>query len=84
MSEFGEIPQSNALSEADPLSVQELLTRNPFDYVRNGGLAVAVIAEYREYRRRYQEAELLGKTKPKQSKATLSSTSPLSAEELGF
>lgn len=62
----GMIPQSNALAEASPESLGELLTRDPFGYSRQD--RDRVVADLRAMRAKWALAEATGghrKTKPK-------------------
>ena len=64
----GTIPQSNALAEASPESISDLLSRDPEHYTPDDW--TRVIGTYREQRERWAKAEAAGsKSLPKQPKA---------------
>lgn len=58
---IGEIPQSNALAQASPESITELLTRDPMGYARQD--RVRIIEHYRELRAIWAKAEANGEHK---------------------
>lgn len=55
---MGEIPQSNALAEASPESLGELLSRDPFGYSRQD--RDRVVADLRAMRAKWAAAEAVG------------------------
>jgi len=81
----GLIPQSEALSEAEPQSLSELLSRDPFQHSqKDRGTIVALL---REQRVKWEAAEAAGKTKPAQkasSNAAASLITKLGAGDLGL
>ena len=68
MSEIGTIPQSPALAEADPLSLQVLMSSDPEgpDFASRLPLIVRALREQAE---RFVKAEAEGKRAPKAAKA---------------
>lgn len=66
MTATGELPNSSALSEANPQSLDELLSRDPEGYSKQDRMLV--IKALREQRARYEAAEAAGKA-PRASKA---------------
>ena len=62
----GTIPQSNALAEASPESISDLLSRDPEHYTPDDWLRV--IGTYREQRERWAKAEAAGAKSIKQPK----------------
>lgn len=82
----GEIPQSNALSEASPDSLSELFSRDPEHY---GDQDIdRVIAEMRTQRTRHELAEAAGKpirnTKAKSPTSNTKLTTNHSADDMGL
>jgi hypothetical protein len=76
--ENGTIPQSNALAEASPESLNDLMSRNPFEYTLAD--EVRVIEELRKLRQRVMDAQAGGKGKPK-GKAPVRLGTPEQAKE---
>ena len=79
------IPQSSALAEADPLSLNLLMSLDPEDPTFVEGLP-RIVRALREQAERFAAAEANGKRAPKAQKAIEppSSSSAASIEELGF
>lgn len=82
MSEIGQIPQSTALSEADPGSLTELMSRDP------EGLSAQdrsqIIRHLREDRERREKAASEPGAAPRQRKAPAVATVPIDPEALGL
>ena len=78
-----EIPQSNALVEATPDSLAELLSRDPEGYSKQD--RGRIIEALRAQRIKWQESEASG-PKPRRASATvaLTSTATSTAEDLGL
>lgn len=85
MSELGIIPQSTALSEADPASLSELMSRDPEGYQRQD--RDNIIAALRADRARREAAERTaaesGRAKPKAARAAGPAV-PIDIEKLGL
>lgn len=64
----GEIPQSEALAEASPESLLEILSRDPFGFQRQD--RDKVIAVLRAQRVKWELAEASGKKSPAAAKVT--------------
>ncbi len=83
MTSSGIIPSSDALAEASPDSLSELLSRDPEGYQQQD--RAAIISALRAQRERFEVAEREGKKLPKASKASnLITKSEQSAADLGF
>jgi hypothetical protein len=81
MAEFGVLPQSPALREAQVDALGELLSRDPMGFTKQD--RAAVVAALRGQRQRWELSEAAGvKVKTPRSKAPLSTATPRSAEEL--
>lgn len=80
---IGTIPQSQALAEAKPESMAELLSRDPFGYTeQDRGRIVALL---REQRQRFERAEAEGKGKPRAASAKVKTLeTKASSEDLGL
>lgn len=78
------IPQSTALAEANPESLEILLSRDPEGYGRKD--RDRIVDELIAYRARYQAAETAGTSRPRLAKASelkqIETSRP--AEELGL
>lgn len=79
----GRIPQSTALAEASPLSIAELLSRDPEGFSRQD--RAVVVDALRRQRERWQAAEAAPKA-PKQLKAVdlKSLSTKATAQDLGL
>lgn len=77
---MSEIPQSNALAEANPESLTELLSRDPEGYSLQDRLRL--IEALRSQRARFIESE--NAPKAPRAKTNLSSKSSAKAEDLGL
>lgn len=75
MSEVGEIPQSQALSEASADSLTELLSRDPFKFSSKD--RERIVAALREQRAAWEKAEAEG-AKPKVKKVAEAAKSLIS------
>ena len=78
----GAIPQSNALREASPDSLSELLSKDPFEFQKQD--RGRIVAALREQRAKWEKAEAQG-TRPKALKTSSKSLdAPGSPEDLGL
>lgn len=81
----GELPQSNALAEASPESLAELLSRDPEGYQQQD--LARIVAWLREQRERWAKTEAEAKANPKPKGRSVSVKSLVGAqttEELGL
>lgn len=78
----GTIPLSNALSEASPNSISELMSKDPFRLTVQD--RKEIVAKLREQRVRWEAAEAAGQGKPRAARSakTLETTSSL--DDLGL
>ena len=60
------LPQTNALAEASPESLSELMSRDPEKFSQRD--RALVVAAFREQRKRFVAAEAAGQKAPRQSK----------------
>jgi hypothetical protein len=87
MAKTGQIPQSIALSEADPMSLNLLMSLDPeaSDFVSRLPL---IVQAYRAQAERFAQAEATGRKTPRTKKAdsggTVATTSNESAIDLDF
>lgn len=85
----GFIPASQALAEADPESLADLLSRSPFSYTGPEGRAKRdrIVSAYRDLRAKFEAAEASGARAPRQPKALESQKSlesKASSTDMGF
>lgn len=74
----GEIPQSNALAEASPDSLAELLSRDPFKFTSQD--RGRIVAALRDQRAKWEAAEKAEGFKPKATKAPAGKAASLVAK----
>lgn len=82
----GTIPQSDALAEASPQSLSDLLSKDPFKFARDD--RALIVAALRDQRAKWEAAEKAEGSKPKTQKAPASKAASLitkaSAGDLGL
>lgn len=78
---MGTIPQSEALAEASPASMSELLARDPFELTRQN--RDQIVEYYRSMRAKWAEAEARGEHK-RAKKAPQSASIDVPIEDLGL
>lgn len=81
MSDAGQIPQSNALSEADPLSLSELMSRDPEGLsAQDRGRIISALREDRARR----EAVANDPSAPKKRAPKVDQMIPLDIDKMGL
>jgi len=83
---MGDIPQSNALAEASPDSLSELLSRDPMGFQKQD--RQAIVAALRAQRVKWEAAEAAAASKPKAPRGSMAVAKTLVAsaapEDLGL